>query len=489
MAKGAFSREACTAVPELSAIFDRYLSEASWEQTGEGYLVYVPTTFQARSLQRFQISLEKALKGPVAAIRANPVPAPTAQPTPVATGTVATLQRPALSSVPSPQPSSTPPMMAGAGRQFPLNLPPRLNAVNPVETERMRRQPAPHLIRSPGCEMAIQLLQNWAMATNPGVKTPGRAPQVAWIHGVPGSGKTHLLRQLGAWVSCERRLVFTNVMNFFREWREALDRRDTMPFIRKYRKETDILVLENLDELQGKTKTQEEVLFTVSALLERGACIAVSSTLHPLQMKEILGEALFSRLFSGLAIQTTAPDRAFREQLWRHLMESHGLGQADVELMVQERLLNVPAETIRKAHTICVNAIGRLSLRRYLTLEDVAELENLYGPRLSIPSAGAYGRQSPREMAEAVARLCGTTLPAIQGKVRRQDICVARRFVFLALSRLLGLTNGTIANILEKDASTVSHGIKTLLTDMENDRHIANQWSWVCSRLGMAPLH
>jgi chromosomal replication initiation ATPase DnaA len=483
MSKGAFSREACGAIPELSAIFDRYLSEASWEQTVEGYLVYVPTTFQARGLQRFQASLEKALHGPLAGIRANPVSVTTAAPTAPQAPTLPL----ALSSVPVSRTSSTPPTASGTGRQFPLNLPPRLNVIDPIEAERTRRQPVPHLVRSPGNEMSVQLLKNWAEHMNPGASTVGRPPQVVWVHGPSGSGKTHLLRQLNDWVSCGRRLVNTNVMNFFREWREALERHDTMPFVRKYRRETDVLVLENLDELQGKVKTQEEVLFTVNALLERGACVAVSSSLHPLQMKEVLGEALFSRLFSGLAIQMTAPDRPFREQLWRRLLETHGLGNTSVELVVQERLLNLPVDTARKAHTVFINAIGRLSLQRFLTIEDVGALENLYGPRVGVANSGSHSGQTPREMAEAVARLCGTTMAAIQGKVRRQDICMARRFVFLALSKLMGLTNGSIADLLEKDASTVSHGLKTLLAEIEKDRHVANQWNWVCSRLGMPP--
>lgn len=487
--KGAFTREACVACPELSAIFDRYLSEASWEQTASGFVVFVPTSFQARSLQRFQNSLEKALQGPLAGIRTSPAPKPTV-PThtlgalPGASGGTIRPARPlVLSSVPDARPSSTPPTMAGSGRQFNLGLPPRLSNVNPIEAERLRRQAVPALVRSPANEMAVQLLQNWAQPLGAAHTHP---PQVVWVHGPTGSGKTHLLRQLNGWIGYDRRLVSTHVMGFFREWREALDRHDTMPFVRKYRKDTDVLVLENLDELQGKVKTQEEVLFTVNALLERGARVAVSSTLHPLQMKEILGEALFSRLFSGLAIQTGAPDRAFREQLWRQLLEAHGLGGVTIDLVAQERLLNLAVDTVRKAHTIYINAIGRLSLQRFLTLEDVGELERLYGPRLSMMGGQiSHGGLGPREMAEAVARLCGTTMPAIQGKARRQDICVARRFVFLALSRLLGLTNGAIATVLEKDASTVSHGIKVLLQDIANDRHVANQWNWICSRLGM----
>ncbi|NDG86215.1 MAG: hypothetical protein EBX52_14395, partial [Proteobacteria bacterium] len=56
--KGAFERELFGSDPELSDIFDRYLAGASWEQVDQGFVVYVPTTFQARGLQRFQIRLE-----------------------------------------------------------------------------------------------------------------------------------------------------------------------------------------------------------------------------------------------------------------------------------------------------------------------------------------------------------------------------------------------------------------------------------------------
>jgi len=64
----------------------------------------------------------------------------------------------------------------------------------------------------------------------------------------------------------------------------------------------DVLVLENLDDLVGKKGTQQELLFTISALIEKGAHIVVSSTQSPIDLKAQLEAQLFSRLLSGMTI-------------------------------------------------------------------------------------------------------------------------------------------------------------------------------------------
>jgi chromosomal replication initiator protein len=349
---------------------------------------------------------------------------------------------------------------------------------NPLDIERKRRVEPPAFVRSPSFETPYQLARRWAVGIN-----EGQRGQALWVHGRPGSGKTTLLKQLHEWVALSLRIESTDVMKFFHEWRRSLEAKDHLSFVRKYRKEVDMLILENVDELQGKLRTQQEVLFTINAILDGGGSIAVSSAKHPLELKELLEPALYSRLFSGLLLDMPKPDRQFKERLWRQLMEDYGLAEYSLDVMMQERLLNIPVDSARKAKTLFINAIGRLSLKKALTLADVGELEAMHASHPVLPTQ-AHGR-NPSEVIDKVARLCGVGRAAILGKVKRQDISLARRFVCLALSRYLGLTNCMIAHLLEKDPSTVSHALKTIEADLQTNRNIAEQWNWICTQLGM----
>lgn len=444
-----FPREEVAKYPDLVPLYDRYISQINCSQSSGGIVIKVPTSFHAKGLQVFKSTLEKIAGQSIVSIE------------------VEQRERSRENVVAMP---------AVKQQQVALSLPPLVNTASNEDQERKRRLPAPSLIRSPSFEMPIQLAERWANGINLGMRC-----QALWVHGVSGSGKSWLLKQLHEWVGFKTRIITIDVISFFHEWRRALESKETLGFIKKFRKDVDLLVLENLDDLQGKVGTQQELLFTINAILDRGASVAVSSTLHPMQLRELLEPSLFSRLFSGLALEMPRPDRPFKEHLWRHLVDQYGLKDWPMDLMLQERLFAIKIDTARKAHTLFINAIGRLSLKGTLSVVDIAELEQSHG---SVARTLQSQHHNPSELVEKVARLCGVGPSAIQGKVRRSDVSLARRFVCLALSRFLGLTNSAISMYVEKDPSTVCHALKSLEVDLERDRHIAEQWNWICGQLG-----
>ena len=433
--------------PDLPASYQRYLSQAECEESDEGVVISVPTTFQANGIQPLLGTLEKVFKKPILSIQIR-------------------------------KPKNEGPARISQ-MQIPLPLTTRRapEGPNPLEAEKQRRQLPPSLIVSPSFAEPIELLKRWAQTLNHGQRS-----QCVWIHGESGSGKTWLLRQLNNWIGLEKKVVTVDVMSFFHEWRRSIETKDQLSFIRKYRKEPDLLILENLDELQGKPGTQQELLYTVGALLDRGASVAITSQKSPLALQELIDAPLFSRLHSGLAFEMPAPDRSFKEALWRHLLTQHALSEAPIDLVLLERIFAIPVNTARKAHSLFINVIGRLSYKQSLEMSDVNELVGKHGPT-PVNLGSAF--QSPTEVMERVAKVCGLGVAAIQGRVRRPDVCLARRFVYLALSRHLGLTNSVIANLTEKDPSTISHALKTIETDLEANRRVAQQWNYICSQLGM----
>lgn len=449
-------QEALVRKPELMQSLVRFLADSECEAKDDGVVISVPTNFQANGLTPHLTRLEEALERRILGVhirRARSSP------------------RPAL--VPS-LPANTAPHL-----QVPLSLTnKRADGPSALEAEKTRRAIPPQLISSPAYAESIELVRRWGRAVDAGAKS-----QCLWLYGASGSGKTWLLRQLHTLIGYNKKIVAVDIMSFFHEWRRSIESKDQLSFIRKYRKECDLLILENLDDLQGKPGTQQEVLFTVSALLDRGACVAISSQKSPPVCQELIDAALYSRLHSGLALEMPAPDRSFKETLWRHLLDGHGLSDAPIDLVVLERIFAIPVDTARKAHSLFVNAISRVSFKQRLDMTDVSELVSKHSPT---PFATVSGTQSPFEFMEKTARVCGLGVAAIQGRMKRPDVCIARRFVCLALSRHLGLTNAMIATLIEKDASTVSHSLKTLEEDLRTNRRVAQQWNYVCDQLGIS---
>ena len=448
--------------PALAAIGMRYLSRCKIRRESSGLVFVVPTAIQLKTIQPLKPVLEQVLNEKIIGfeIFREERRTPTGQ-----------SGLPGLGGIPGD---------AGADRHLPsTQLAIQLSPVNPhvdqIERERARRMSPPHFVNSPALEVPSQLVSRWGSQLKNG-------NQGMWLYGAPGSGKTTLLRQLNHWVSLNYRIQFIDVMSFFCEWRKALDQNDTFTFNKKYRRETDLLVLENIEELRGKVGTQHEILITLNALSERGASFAVTSSIPPQELKADLDPQLYSRLLSGLAIELAAPDRVFKENLWRHMMTQHGLGLVQVDLVVLEKLFGLNLSTARKVQVVFLNAIARLSVAGTLCLQDVYEFEGIHAPQVvPMTSTGV----NPRQLIDKVAKLSGTTTASVFGKSRKQEVVFARKFIYLALSRMLGMTNTSIAHYVEKDPSTVCHGLKTVQEDLVNHRHVAKQWNWICSELGL----
>jgi len=447
-----FSQDVLNKAPELQKIYNRFLAKSKWLTSANGIIIKAPTSFHAARIKHFTPYLESALGNSIHKIEVD------------------NNLREGITKNKSA-------LKQKLIRQTQLPLAPKRVAKQAVTlAPYFKRQGAPTLISSPALNPLYELVKRWS-------KNLGKSwePQILWLHGEGGVGKTHLLKQLNSWVAPDKKLLFVDVLKFLSEWRESLEKKRNFEFINKYRKQVDVLVIENIDLLRNKKGTQQELLFTLNHLAERGGAVALSSLESPNDLKEYINESLFSRFMSGLTLEFPAVDQNFKESLWQHMLDMYNLKDVAINTKLVHKLLDLPSKTVRQCKSLFTKTLGYISIEGTLDQRTIERLEfQVLGQRPEIHSRAML---SPKSIIERVCSLCGVHSAAIQGNSRRGNISLARRFIYLSLSKHLGMSNSEISSITQKDPSTICHALRAIEKEIEEKRHILEQWNWICDKL------
>ena len=142
---------------------------------------------------------------------------------------------------------------------------------------------------------------------------PGQAYNPLFIYGDSGVGKTHLVQAIGNYVTlCVRGLAvrYATAETFTSEFMAALQRSALPAFKGRYR-QVDVLLLEDVQFLEGKNKTAEEFFYTVDSIINGGAQLVLSADRPPSAMP-LLHSRLKERFESGLQVDIATPDPALK---------------------------------------------------------------------------------------------------------------------------------------------------------------------------------
>jgi chromosomal replication initiator protein len=147
---------------------------------------------------------------------------------------------------------------------------------------------------------------------------PGQAYNPLFVCGGAGVGKTHLVQAIGNYVTlCIRGLAvrYATAETFTSDFMSALQRSDLPAFKRRYR-EVDVLLLEDVQFLEGKDKTAEEFFYTADSIINSGAQLVLSADRPPSAMP-LMHSRLKERFESGLLVEITPPDAALKLAILR----------------------------------------------------------------------------------------------------------------------------------------------------------------------------
>ncbi len=273
-----------------------------------------------------------------------------------------------------------------------------------------------------------------------------------FIYGGTGLGKTHLLHAIGhkAW-SNHYRVLYVTAEQFTNQFVTSIAQRRSEEFRAKYR-HVDILLIDDIQFLAGKERTQEEFFYTFNDLHAASSQIIISSDRSP-RLISLLEDRLRSRFEWGLIADIQPPALETRLAILNtKAAELHQEVTPDVLDFLAQRCHNNIRELEGALNRIV--AFARL-LRATITLDLVAEA---LAPVLV---SGEKPHPSPEAVLEAVAEYFDLATETLTGKSRAKEIAEARHIAMYLLREDAHQRVTEIARLLgDRDHSTVIYGLR-----------------------------
>ncbi len=315
-------------------------------------------------------------------------------------------------------------------------------------------------------------------------EAPAQAYNPLFIYGGTGLGKTHLLQAIGHYVRQHSRRLTTRYVTsetFMNEFIDAVRERGTRieGFKRRYRN-YDVLLVDDIQFIEGKERIQEEFFHTFNSLYEGGAQIIISSDRPPREIAT-LEERLRSRFEWGLLTDIQAPDLETRIAILRKRVETEGLDVADPEVLTF--IASRVSANIRELEGALTRVVAFSSLTdRPLTVELAEDvLKDVYPQGEAAPEVTIAGIQ------QAVSQRFGVTHEELISPRRSQAVAYPRQ-VAMYLSR--ELTDASLPMIGKefggRDHTTVIHAKDKITKLIREDRSVYNLVQELTARIKQA---
>ncbi|HUG65140.1 MAG TPA: chromosomal replication initiator protein DnaA [Gaiellaceae bacterium] len=315
-------------------------------------------------------------------------------------------------------------------------------------------------------------------------EAPAQAYNPLFIYGGTGLGKTHLLQAIGHYVRQHSRRMTTRYVTsetFMNEFIDAVRDRGARieGFKRRYRN-YDVLMVDDIQFIEGKERIQEEFFHTFNSLYEGGAQIVISSDRPPREIAT-LEERLRSRFEWGLLTDIQAPDLETRIAILRKRVETEGIAIDDPEVLTF--IAGRVSANIRELEGALTRVVAFSSLTdRALTVELAEDvLRDVY------PQGEAAPEVTIPRIQEAVSQRFGVTLDELVSPRRSQAVAYPRQ-VAMYLSR--ELTDASLPMIGRefggRDHTTVIHAKDKIGRLIREDRSVYNLVQELTARIKQA---
>ena len=178
-----------------------------------------------------------------------------------------------------------------------------------------------------------------------------------YIYGGVGMGKTHLLNSIGLELKKNNKVMFISAERFMYQFVKSIKANDMVKF-KEYFRNTDILLIDDIQFMNGKEAMQEEFFHTFNALLDKGSQIVVSADRAPNKLSRIQ-ERIKSRFSGGLVVDIQKPDFELRKKIVEKKIDDLRILYSD-KVKISQEIQNFISAEITASIRELVGAINRI---------------------------------------------------------------------------------------------------------------------------------
>ena len=293
------------------------------------------------------------------------------------------------------------------------------------------------------------------------ITNPGQNYNPFFIYGGTGLGKTHIIQAIGNTIKIKyplKRVYYVSLEKFAIDYINSIQNKNPNSFKEKYRK-YDVIIMDDIQFISGKDKTQEELFHLFNTLYENNKQIIFSSDKHP-NFIQGLEERLQSRFASGMTVQIVEPDYESRVAIIKAKFET-------TNCLVDNEIVSYLAEVlngnIRELEGSLNTVICQTQLKnKSLSLAEVKTLiKNNIKPKKTV---------AIKDIVRIVADQYGITEESIYEKTRRKEIVRARQVAMYLLREDFNVSYPLIGQKLgDRDHTTVIHSHLKIKGDIKTD--------------------
>ncbi len=306
---------------------------------------------------------------------------------------------------------------------------------------------------------------NLAYAVAQGVvANPGTLHNPFFLYAAVGLGKTHLIQAIGHALVTRKpplKVLYCTSEEFTNELIQAMRNKKTAPFKNKFRN-TDVLIVDDIQFIAGKDSIQEEFFHTFNALYQHQKQIILSSDRPPKEITK-LEERLSSRFGCGMITDIQTPDYATRVAILRSKRDSLGYRIADEYL---DQIAVGVESNIRDLE----GTLNRLALALQQNKEQKNE-DGVVKDILNQSRSGKGHRQfSPQKVLETVCTYYSVKRKDVVGQTRLKEFVLPRQVFMFLLRSLTDMPLNAVGEILGgRDHTTIIHGAGKIEKEMSKN--------------------
>jgi len=300
-------------------------------------------------------------------------------------------------------------------------------------------------------------------------ETPGRSYNPLFIYGAAGLGKTHLLHAIGYYVhenypDLEVRYVSTET--FLNEYVDGIRNNTIAAFKRRYR-EVDVLLIDDIQFMEGKEGLQEEFFHTFNSLHGANKQIIISSDRVP-DAIPTLEDRLRGRFRWGLITDIQPPDMETRLAILRNKSERDGTQTSNDVL---EFIASNVTSNIRELEGALIRITAYASLNK-ITI-DINLAKTLLNDLLT---KNAVKPRTDEQLLKEIADFVGFSVEDIKGKSRQRPLVTARQTAMYVVRELTELSYPAIARLFGgRDHTTVIHAVEKTTRVIKERKQVYEQ--------------